>query len=74
MNTMFRRDHTDIDHDHAAQQRHRALTDAIDHCRRASSASAAAACGEPDALRFAALESIQQHLCSLLAQLRTLNR
>ena len=58
--------------DHEAQQPHRAIQDAIDMTRRAGSAVAAAGYGEPDELRFAVLESAQQRLCSLLAQLKTL--
>jgi hypothetical protein len=58
--------------DHEAERRALALQDAVDMTRRASSAVAAAAHGEPEALRFAVLEGIQQRLCSLLAQLRAL--
>ena len=58
--------------DHEAKRRALALQDAVDMTRRASSAVAAAAHGEPDALRFAVLEATQQRLCSLLAQLKAL--
>jgi hypothetical protein len=61
----------DIDPE-AAKQRSLALHDACDMCRRAASAIAAAACGEPDALREAVLQSVHVHLNSLLAQLRAL--
>jgi hypothetical protein len=58
--------------DHEAKRRALALQDAVDMTRRASSAVAAAAHGEPDALRFAVLEGIQHRLCSLLTQLKAL--
>jgi hypothetical protein len=56
----------------AAKRRTLALNYAVDQTRRASSAVAAAACDEPDALRFAVLETAQRELCSLLARLRSL--
>jgi hypothetical protein len=55
-----------------AKRRTLALQDACDTVRRASSAVAAAACGEPDALRFAVLETVQRQLCSLLTQIKAL--
>jgi hypothetical protein len=58
--------------DPAAQRRTLALDDAISHCRRAASAAAAASHGEPDELRAAVLDAVQQRLASLLAQLQAL--
>jgi hypothetical protein len=58
--------------DHEAQQRTLALHDAISHCRRAACAAGAAACGEPDALREAVLQSVHVRLNSLLVQLQKL--
>jgi hypothetical protein len=58
--------------DHAARQRTMALQDAVDMTRRASTAVAAAAVGEGDAMRLAVLEAVQQRLCSLLRKLKAL--
>jgi hypothetical protein len=58
--------------DYEVKRRTLALQDACDTVRRASSAVAAAAYGEPDAMRFAVLEAVQKRLCSLLTQLKAL--
>ena len=66
--TPFRRDQ----HSATTEQRRLALSDAIDHCRRAASATAAAGAGEPNALKSAVLDSIHDRLQSLLTQLQAL--
>ena len=58
--------------DPATQQRHAALTDSVDMCRRAAAAALAAANSEPDDMRRAVLESAHDRLLSLLAQLQAL--
>jgi hypothetical protein len=56
--------------DHAAQQRHLALTDCVDQTRRAASAALAAACGESDDVRLSALVDARRNLLAVLHELQ----
>ena len=70
MNQLFRRDHTNIDHD--AVRRRRALSYGIDELKRANNAIATAAQDEPRAMRQSVLQDAQRRLASTLRELQAL--